>query len=436
MAARYGLQMDMRTAVALVRFGLGRRASEPLPADPDAWLAGQLDGPDAALSRLATCSAGGLAALRADRREKRADGQPQRVRELFRTEAAAAGAWLIETPAPFRERLVWFWANHFTISLRRTPLHALAFAYVNEAIRPHVTGRFADMLLAVARHPAMLLYLDNAVSIGPHSPAGRLTGRGLNENFARECLELHTIGRDAGYSQADVTEFAALLTGWSIDRAEGRFAFFPRRHEPGTRVILGRRYAAGEDGGIAALRWLGTHPATYRRIAAQLARHFIADSPPPDAVARIAAVLHDTGGDLGAASRALLRLPAAWQTMRKLRTPFDYAVAALRALDLPAETRPFLPGVTRRLGQPWLTAPLPDGWVDTAAAWGDGELLLRRADWSIAVAARAGTRDPIATAEAALGPLLGAGTAQALRRAASRREALALLLASPEFFGR
>ncbi len=428
--------MDTRTAAALVRFGLGRRGTEPLQADPDAWLAGQLAGPDPALARPGAGSAEGLAALRADRQAKRAGGQPGDVRALFRAEAAAAAATLLATAVPFRERLVWFWANHFTVSLRRPPLHALAFAYVREAIRPHVTGRFADMLLAVARHPAMLLYLDNAVSIGPHSLAGRLTGRGLNENFARECLELHTIGRDAGYTQADVTAFAALLTGWSIARADGRFAFFPRRHEPGAKTVMGRLYPEGEPGGIAALRWLGTHPATYRRIAARLACHFITDAPPPDAVGHLAAVLHDSGGDLGAASLALLRLPGAWQPMRKLRTPFDYAVAVLRALDLPEDARPALQGVTHLLGQPWLTAPLPDGWADTAAAWGDGELLLRRADWALGIAGRAGAADPVATAEATLGPLLGAETALAVRRAGSRREALALLLASPEFFRR
>lgn len=427
--------MDRRTAVALIRFGLGRRAGAPPPADPHAWLAAQLDGPDPALERPGAGSAEGLAALRADRQERKAGGTPTRVRDLFGAEAAAAADILVETDAPFRERLVWFWANHFTVSLRRPPLRALAFSFVREAIRPHVCGRFADMLLAVARHPAMLVYLDNAASIGPDSPAGQRSGRGLNENFARECLELHTVGRDAGYTQADVTQFAALLTGWGIaPRAPTPgFAFFPRRHEPGTKTLLGRRFPEGEAGGIAALRWLGTHPATYRRLAAKLARHFLADDPPPDAAQRIAAVLRASGGDLRDAAHAVLREPAAWRPLGKVRAPFDYAVAVLRALDLPRAQRPRLLEATAFLGQPWLAAPLPDGWPDTARDWADGELLLRRADWSLRVAGHDHDADPQQVAAAALGPLLADATAQAVRRAATRREALALLFAAPEF---
>jgi len=430
--------MEERMAVALARFGLGRRGTESLPADPGSWLAAQLDDTaDLALPAGPT-STDGLLAERADHEARRMGGQGGAVRAIFRAEAEAAAAHLIETPAPFRERLVWFWANHFTVSLRRGPLRALAFAYVREAIRPNVCRRFVDMLLAVARHPAMLIYLDNAASIGPHSPAGLRTHRGLNENYARECLELHTVGRDAGYTQADVTQFAALLTGWGLERAgpSPGFTFFPRRHEPGPRTVMGRSFPDGEQGGVAALRWLGTHPATYRRLAFKLAQHFIADMPPQAAVQRLAAVLFGTGGDLRAAARALLTMEAAWQPQRKLRTPFDYAIAVLRALDLPADKRPDLPGVTATLGQPWLNAPLPDGWADTAAAWGDGELLLRRADWSLGMAARAGGRDPAEVAEATLGPLLDAPTAQTVRRAGSRREGLALLFASPSYFRR
>ncbi len=427
--------MDASTAAALIRFGLGRRGMQPLPADPSAWLGAQLDGVDPALARPMTGGADALAALYADRQERREGGSPSRVRDLFRADIATAGVILLETDAPFRERLVWFWANHFTVSLRHGGVRALALAFVREAIRPHVTGRFAEMLLATARHPAMLVYLDNAASVGPDSPAGRRTRRGLNENYARECLELHTIGRDAGYTQADVTAFAALLTGWGVqpDGPDAGFAFFPRRHQPGSKTVVGHTYPEGEAGGVAALRWLGTHPATYRRIAAKLARHFVADNPPPETVRRIAAVLHDSGGDLHAAALGLLDLPGAWQPLGKLRTPFDFTVASLRALDLPPDDRPPPQAVMANLRQPWLTAPLPDGWPDVAAAWADGELLLRRADWASAVAGRAGMLEPQRVAEATLGPLLGPATALAVQRAGSRREALALLLASPEF---
>ena len=425
--------MESRTAVALIRFGLGRRGGEPLPADPAGWLAAQLDAADPGCA--SASAAEGLAALYAVRREQRAGGHPTRTRDLFRADAAAAAALLLETPTPFRERLVWFWANHFTVSRRHGGLEALCFPFVQQAIRPHVTGRFSDMLLAVARHPAMLIYLDAARSIGPDSPAGLRTHRGLNENFARECLELHTLGRDAGYTQADVTAFAALFTGWGLGREDAApgFAYFPRRHQPGAATLMGHTWPDGEAGGVAALRWLGTHPATCRRLAEKLVRHFVADAPPPETVGHVASALRAGGGDLRAAALALLDLPQAWQTDGKLRTPFDYAVAALRALDLPAERRPDLTAVLARLGQPWMAAPLPDGWPDTAADWADGEMLLRRADWSSAIAGRADGVDPMALAQAALGPCLGAPTALALGRAASRREALALLLASPEF---
>ena len=430
--------MDPRTALALARFGLGRCPAEEIPDDPVSWLTAQLGASAPAPAPPMPGTADGLLALREDRAALRAGLPGGAARALLHQGAVAATGALLDTRAPLRERLVWLWANHFTVSRRRPVLAPLVFPYVEEAIRPHVTGRFADMLLAVARHPAMLLYLDAAASVGPDSPVGQRRQRGLNENFARECLELHTVGRDAGYTQADVTAFAAVLTGWSIDRdapAPG-FAFFPARHQPGVKTVMGQRVAEGEAGGIGFLCWLGTHPATCRRLAATLARHFIADAPPPDAVGRIAAVLNATGGDLGAAMRAVLAEPAAWQGPGKLRTPFDYAVAVLRALDLPPERRPSLLAVTAALGQPWLDAPLPDGWSDQAAAWDDGELLLRRADWALRVAGRADAADPLDLAAATLGPFCDAATVQALRRAASRREALALLFAAPAFFRR
>jgi uncharacterized protein (DUF1800 family) len=438
MAPRYARRMHPRTALALARFGLGRRPAEDVPDDPASWLAAQLGVPSPAAAPPVPGAAEGLLALREDRAALRAGLAGGAARALLHQGATATMAVLLDTTTPLRERLVWLWANHFSVSRRRPMLAPLVFPYVQEAIRPHVTGRFADMLLAVARHPAMLLYLDAAVSIGPDSPVGQRHRRGLNENFARECLELHTVGRDAGYTQADVTAFAEVLTGWSIDRdaATPGFAFFPARHQPGAKIVMGQRVAEGEEGGVALLRWLGTHPATYRRLAAMLARHFIADAPPPDAVGRIAGVLNASGGDLGAAMRAVLAEPAAWQGPGKLRTPFDYAVAVLRALDLPQERRPHLLAVTAVLGQPWLDAPMPDGWSDQAAAWDDGELLLRRADWALTIAGRAEAVEPLDLAAATLGPFCDAPMARALRRAGSRREALALLFAAPAFFRR
>jgi uncharacterized protein (DUF1800 family) len=428
--------MDIPVAHALARFGLGRRGSEPVPTDPDTWLRAQLRGPDSPGLANPPSTAAGLATLREDRQNRPAPGQ-SRSRALFRLNATEQLANALTTPTPFRERLVWFWTNHFTISLRRGQCAALAGAFVEEAIRPHVTSRFADMLLAVMRHPAMLLYLDNVGSVGPDSPAGQRGKRGLNENLARECLELHTVSPAAGYTQADVTSFAKVLTGWSIDlRADPPgFRFRPFAHEPGEQMVMGRRFPPGEEGGVAALRFLAAHPATHHFLATKLVRHFVADDPPEDAVRRVAAVLRDSNGDLGAAAAALITLEAAWQPQTKLRTPLDYVVATLRALDAPPPQpdQPYLIGALAGLGQPIWTAPQPNGWPDRAADWAGPEALVRRIDWAYAAAGRLGQPDPAEVAEASLGPLLQSATLEAIHRAGSRRDALTLLLTAPEF---
>ncbi len=432
--------MDTHAAQALIRFGLGRRGAEPVPDDPAAWLAAQLDGPDPGLAAPGHSAAEGLKAIQALRRDKTPVGprKPNPIADVFRADSAAAFDTMLTTTTPFRERLVWFWANHFTVSVRSGQCAAVVGAFVREAIRPHVTGRFGDMLLAVMRHPAMLLYLDNAQSVGPDSRAGERQHRGLNENLARECLELHTVSPASGYSQADVTNFAKILTGWSIDLNADTpgYLFRGNAHEPGPGKLMGKTFSGGEQGGVEALAWLGQHPATYRHLATKLVRHFVADDPPADAIDRIAGVLQKTHGDLKAASLELIRLPAAWKPLTKLRSPADYAVAVLRALDLPEERRPNLAGVMTALGQQFCGAPLPNGWPDTAADWTGSEAILRRIDWAYTVAGRANALDPVTVATDSLGPLLPEGTLDEIRRAGSRREAFSLLLASPEFLRR
>ena len=420
---------------ALARFGLGCRGAETLPPDPAAWLAEQLSGPEPARAAEAPTAASGLAAL-CDDRQNKPEGE-KRARALFRRDATAALANAVTTSSPCRERLVWFWTNHFTVSLRRPDCAALAGAFVEEAIRPHVTGRFDTMLLAVMRHPAMLIYLDNWGSVGPDSPAGLRNHRGLNENLARECLELHTVSPAAGYTQEDVTNFARLLTGWSVELRDDPlgFRFRPNAHEPGEQVVLGQRFPPGEAGGLEALRFLAAHPSTHRHLAGKLVRHFVADDPSEDAVRRIEGVLRDTGGDLGAAAVALTTLDAAWQPQTKLRTPLDFVVAALRALDVPppTEEKPCVIGGLAGLGQPLWSAPQPNGWPDRAADWAGPEALLRRIDWACALTGRLAGPDPTEVAEASLGPLLQPATLEAMHRAGSRRDALTLLLTAPEF---
>lgn len=442
--------MDGHAAyVALARFGLGRRGAEALPADPQRWLAAQLGpahspeppppgGADAASAFAA------LVEQQAERRrvaqlQDGAGGQPQAqpgpVRPIVQAEVAALAERALTTDQPFRERLVRFWANHFTVSTRAGQVAPFAGDFVRAAIRPFVTGRFADMLLAVVRHPAMLLYLNGAGSVGPSSPAGLRSGRGLNENLARECLELHTCSPAAGYAQADVTALAKLLTGWSVQREppDAGFRFRAPAHEPGEQVLLGHTFPPGEEGGVAALRFLADHPATHRHLAAKLVRHFVGDDPPPGDVRAVEGALRDTGGDIGAAALAVTRLPGAWAPLAKLRAPQDFAIAALRAADLAPEHRPPLPGIAAGLGQPWFAAPAPNGWGDTAADWAGPEALLRRVDWAYGFGGRGELPEPDVLAEIALGPLIRPATLTAMRRAGSRRDAVALLLTCPEF---
>jgi uncharacterized protein (DUF1800 family) len=259
---------------------------------------------------------------------------------LFVDDMEAALRHAVVTDLPVRERLVWFWANHFTASARAGGyVFGLNGAYIAEAIRPHVTGRFADLLKAVMRHPAMLYYLDNWLSYGPDSVMGKRLHRGINENLARECLELHTLGVDSGYTQQDVTTFALILTGRGIDMdaPDPGFVFRADVHPPGPKTFLGRTFPEGFDGSEAALDFMADHPATHRHIATQLVQHYVDDTPPPACVARVEAVLRETHGDLKQAMLTIIDMPEAWQPLTKFRAPADYVVAVLRALELPEQ---------------------------------------------------------------------------------------------------
>jgi uncharacterized protein (DUF1800 family) len=291
------------------------------------------------------------------------------------------------------------------------------------------------MLLAVMRHPTMLAYLDQAHSTGPDSPAGLRRHLGLNENLARECLELHTVTPASGYTQADVTAFARILTGWTFEWKEEPVGFRFRRsiHEPGEQTVLGQRWPGGEAGGVALLTWLADHPFTHRHLAEKLVRHFVADTPPPAQVRVVEGVLRDSGGDLGAASAALVDLPGAWAPLTKVRTPQEYVVACLRGLGMQPEDVPNIGGMVGGLGQPMFQAPFPIGWPDRAADWAGPEAMLQRVDFAYGLAGRVPLIEPVAHGSTILGPLLDAGTLAAMKGAGSRRDALTLLMASPEF---
>ncbi|PZO73806.1 MAG: DUF1800 domain-containing protein [Sphingomonas taxi] len=352
--------------------------------------------------------------------------------------------------APFVERLVHFWANHFAVSTDKLEVTGLAGPMEFEAIRPHVLGNFADMLNAVERHPAMLLYLDQAVSVGPDSPfAARRPRRrtGLNENLAREIMELHTLGVRSGYTQGDVTEFARAMTGWTVagigrgpgarmqdDARPGAFLFLAEVHQPGDRTVMGKRYpAAGEAQAQAVLADLAVHPATATHIATKLARHFAGDTPPPAMVKRLQAAFLGSGGDLPTVYRALVASPEAWVTQPvKFKSPWEWYVSTQRALG----TTMVQPGVTvgmmNQLGQPVWKPGQPVGYDDIAAAWAGPDAILRRVEAAERFAARAGPVDARALAPTLFPASLSPATTQALARAESPAQALALLLVAPE----
>ena len=366
--------------------------------------------------------------------------QPYPAR-VYRDEAAARLQLALAAPLGFAARWVWFWSNHFCVSVAKgQALRVLAGNYERTVIRPHAFGRFAEMLRASARHPAMLIYLDNRQSIGPNSRAGERRGRGLNENLAREILELHTLGVNGGYSQADVTSFAKMLTGWTVivpfdeDGEIGEFRFNVNRHEPGPQMLLGRSFPdEGVKQAEAALDAVATHPATAKFIAAKLARHFIADVPPPALVARLAQVFTDTKGDLAALACALLTAPEALAPATKLRSPQEFIVASLRATGRKGDLGPYFQGLNA-LGQQLWNPAGPNGFADTLAAWANPEGMKVRLELAAALGrATPGAQSPSEILEATLGPRASQETRQAVARAESRAQGIALLLMSPEF---
>jgi uncharacterized protein (DUF1800 family) len=418
---------------AATRFGFAARGGDLalIAKDPRGWVLGQLAQQPAALpGDLPSAQTMVVAEFEMRRDKGNEDAKrafEERAKSVYFAEIAARIRAAVASESPLLERLTQFWSNHFTVSVLRPVLRGFAAAFEREAIRPHVTGRFSDMLLAVARHPAMLLYLDNAISVGPNSIAGRERDKGLNENLGRELLELHTLGVDGGYTQNDVEALARILTGWSVARLNepdpGAFRFRPRIHEPGPKRLLGKIYnEAGYAEGEAALLDLAHHPATARHVATQLARHFIADDPPKDSIERISRVFRDSGGDLRRVTAAVVKEDAAWRApLAKIRRPEELVIAACRVSG-------FTPPPEM------LVNSLRAGWPDIAAAWVSPEAVLRRAQWCERYADRIpDPPDPVAIAEQAFGEALPAETADAISLAPSRRAGLALLLASPQF---
>jgi len=425
-------------ALAAHRFGLGEPQLGAPGRDPQAWVLRQWASPQPFDASGLPDTAEALALTRAAvRAVNDPNGDRHRQALVAANQQALQRRWthMATTATPVHERWVQFWANHLTVAATKGATLGVVWPYEREAIRPHVDGRFTELLRAATLHPGMLLYLDNAQSVGPQSPAGLRRERGLNENHARELLELHTVGVQGGYTQADVTELARLMTGWTVEPGTGAARFVALRHEPGDKRVMGRRYAEGPAALEAVLDDLATHPATAQHLAQRLVRHFVADEPPAALVRAVARRYSDSGGDLRQTARALFEHDLAWQAHApgKARTPEELYIAAHRLLGRPVGPAPrWVPALTA-LGQAPGRAPSPQGWPDTEADWLGPDALRQRVAWALQLGEQAGAHtDARALAREAFGAALSERTRTEIERADSGAQALALLLASPE----
>jgi uncharacterized protein (DUF1800 family) len=395
--------------------------------------------------------------LRKAMREK-VDGAKEKLRVSNRT---AVGEKMRElrvsllraaiAPDGFRERLVRFWADHFTVVAKGRGLRYVTTGFIEDAIRPFVTGNFGDMLRSADTHPAMLVYLNQVQSVGPNSSIGKKLGRGLNENLAREIMELHTLGVGGSYNQADVRQFAELLTGLFYNFRTG-FSFRPGAAEPGAETVLGKSYG-GPRGSLddiyAVLDDFATHPDTARHISRKLVVHFVSDVPDPKLVDHVAQAFTASGGNLMAVYTALLEHPAAWENPgAKAKRPFDFLASSLRALGVGTngigsnaidklsirQTRLYFLSPLEIMAQPWLQPQGPDGWPEPIVDWITPQGLAARIQWSLVAAGLWGNNtDPTKFAATALGDMADEEVLRVVGFAESRVEGIALALSSPEF---
>ena len=455
--------MPFSPELAEIRFGCGLSPAIAAPSDPQALLQG-LSGPDTMARRFAIEGFDPIRARMAElsrlRRKYRdaADKTGLRdgvkmIRQATRKEAVnwytqTLLRW-VNTPNGFRERLVAFWADHFTAKGKTLVLRYAGAAYVEEAIRPNISGSFADLLISTTTHPLMLHFLDQANSVGPASRVASAKKRlkGLNENLAREVMELHTLGVDGPYTQDDVRQLAELFTGLSVSRKSG-FAFRPKYAEPGPETVLGRTYGgdpARLEPVLQSLRDLAAHPATARHIAQKLAVHFVSDAPDPGLVQHLEGRFNDTGGDLLAVSSALVEHPSSWEEkLSNVKPPADFIASACRALvpdmDRLDELTPrvvgrLFAGPLEMMGQPWMQPNGPDGWAEDDAAWITPQGVSTRLRWALSVPQnlRRDLPDPRQFVTASLGPFAPPSVHFAANAAESKSDAIGLVLASPAF---
>lgn len=453
---------SVQAAIAAHRFGLAEASLATPGADPQGWLLAQIGPADPARGDGLLTTPQALAHVRAEKENRRLAKDPATAeqavaghyREVILADARSRLLSASLTQRPFAERLQLFWANHFTVSLLKGSTRGLVGAFERDAIRPNIAGPFEKLLVASTTHAAMLRYLDNNQSAGPHSRIVARAARralamdkgprvtGLNENLAREVLELHTLGVNGGYTQADVTAFAAVLTGWrpgGLEDGSGE-SFDPAWHEPGRKTVLGKSYPEGPQALAQVLRDLARHPSTARFLATKLARHFIADEPPAELVDQLSAAYRRSDGQLGEVYRDLLKSPLAWSPApAKLKTPEEFVISSVRLLGITERMfeRPGLAnlgGGIVALGQRVQAAPSPAGWPDRAEEWLGPEAVWKRVEWATRVGDRMGRHlDARALAGASLGPWLSESSQRQIERAADGPQALTLLLMAPEF---
>lgn len=447
--------------IAINRFGLGAapREEDLLLGDPRGWIENQINLSPALPNKLSTFGSSSdiIYSLQAARRARKnnKDRSQNNSNNTFRKdvvrEVLAQASLMSQTKAPFMERMVKFWSNHFTVSSVKKTIAPAIPAYEREAIRPHIFGKFSDMLKATSRHPVMLTYLDNVASMGENSRAGkrRIKRNGnektINENLAREILELHTLGVNGGYSQEDIIELAKAISGWSHasvgirqgqSSKNGSFDFKAQYHEPGTKTLLGKSYKNdGPDQGLEILDDLAKHPSTANFIATKLVRHFVADDPPPDAVEKISKVFTETNGDLAMVSKAIIQLDAVWAAaLPKVKTHYEYVISVHRAVGKKNISIRDLIQPLQELGQSPYSASSPAGWSDEAKDWIAPESLMRRIEWIRGISAKLPSNlYPMELLDSTVGPVASDELRTWVGRAPSGDAANAMILASPEF---
>lgn len=458
--------MQFDPHLADIRFGCGLCAQVAPPRSVEAMLK-SLDAPDTIAAHFPVETFEEFSQRIAQRIEltkirRKNRGSPEALaakkaaRVLNKEARIAQAVWMgqhlnrwVATKTPLRERLTMFWADHFTATGKAGIIRRGATPYVESAIRPNITGLFEDLLLSAVLHPLMVHYLDQDRSVGPNSAqaarGGKLTG--LNENLAREVLELHTLGVGGPYTQTDVTQLAELLTGVT-NVPPVRLNFRKNMAEPGSETVLGKTYG-GDNPHIrdvrAVLRDLARHPATARHIAQKLAVHFVADTPDPALVAALEARFLETGGDLAQVTHALLTHPSAWGPSRtNVKHPFVFMGSALRALAVPPSAiaalderaaRRIFAAPLVQMGHVWEKPAGPDGLPEEDSAWIVPQGIAARLQWAITVPPQLMEQlpDPRDFVQTALGPFATPAVKFAAGAAETRWDGIGLILASPAF---